>query len=133
MYFDLLDDLRKLRNNMGRFYDGLDYTTYPPVNIYDKEDYIEVEALLPGVDKDKIDIDFENNVLTISGDKPNEYINDDKITYVRQERDYGKFNKSLRIRIPIDTDNINATYEKGILKISMKKSEEAKPKKIAIK
>ncbi|MFW5800309.1 MAG: Hsp20/alpha crystallin family protein [Spirochaetota bacterium] len=133
MYIDLLDDLNRIRNEMNRTFRGRlagNYFSYPPINVYDKEDSIEIEVLIAGLTKDDIDINFENNILTISGTKKaNE---DDKTKYVRQEREYGDFSKSLEIGIPVDPESIKATYDKGILNIIMNKDEKAKAKKIKI-
>lgn len=129
--FEDMVKLRRLMNDAFMRNDG--YVSYPLINAYDKEGSLEIEALMPGFDKDKIDVNYENNVLTISGENTDKKKSDEKTKYLRTERDYGKFSRSLKIGVPIDPEHIDASYDKGILNIVLKKSEEAKPKKIQIK
>lgn len=132
MYFDLLREMNKVRNDMNRIVNNRGYyNAYPAVNVYDNEEDIKIEALIPGASKDSLDISIENNVLSIKGEIKDHKSEDDKV--IREEREYGKFQKSMKIGIPIDVDNIDAEYKDGILGIKLKKSEEAKPKKILVK
>ncbi len=131
MYFDILDDMMRLRNRLNRGqYMRNGYVNYPPINVYDMGDNVEMEVMIPGVNKGDIDLSFENNVLTINVDKKGEEKEDKK--YIRREREFGSLNKSLRFGIPIDPEGMEAQYKNGILKIILKKEEKAKPKKIQI-
>jgi HSP20 family protein len=103
----------------------------PPVDIYEDEHSIMVQAELPGVDEKDVDIRLENNVLTISGERKleNEQKQDN---FHRIERSYGRFTRSFTLPNTVDTEHINAQFENGVLKVTMAKREEAKPKQIKI-
>lgn len=82
------------------------------------ENYL-IEADLPGVKKEAIDIDFDNNYLTISA-KRDESIEDKKENYVRRERHYGEFRRSFYID-NVDESKINASFTDGVLRITLPK------------
>ena len=104
-------------------------------DIKDKGDHYELEADLPGVEKDDIEIDLTDNVLTISAERHSEYEeNDKKHNYVRCERSYGSYQRSFDTT-GIDTDHIEAEFKNGVLKLELPKIKETKPetKRLEIK
>ena len=103
---------------------------YPSINVYENDDLVELKVLLPGLDKKDIEAKIEDGILSISGKKKIDYNKDGKV--LRQERFFGEFERNVKINTPVDNESINALYEKGVLSITVKKSEEAKPKKIEI-
>ncbi|HET9181795.1 MAG TPA: Hsp20/alpha crystallin family protein [Candidatus Angelobacter sp.] len=103
----------------------------PAVNVYEDEHTINIEADLPGIQEKDIDISLENNVLTISGERKLEN-EEKKENFHRIERSYGRFTRSFTLPNTIDTENVNAAFDKGVLKITLTKREEAKPKQIKI-
>jgi HSP20 family protein len=104
----------------------------PPVEMYEKQDKFIVRVELPGMKKDDVDISLVGDTLTISGErKPEEGIKDEE--YLRCELCYGKFSRSITLPSAVDIGKVEATYENGILLISLPKAEEAKPKKIELK
>ncbi len=104
----------------------------PTVEMYEKSDKFVVRAELPGMKKENIEISLIGDTLTISGErKPEEDIRDEE--YLRCELCYGKFSRSIAIPSAIDTGRVEATYENGILIITLPKAEEVKPKKIELK
>ena len=105
--------------------------TFPLVNVYNIKDDIIIEAELPGMKSDNISITFNDGNLTIAGERktPEEY---KKMSVVRSERSVGEFEKSFQIPMKVDHTKIQASFNDGILKIVMPKTEEAKPKKIPI-
>ncbi len=130
---DLLERMNRIAKDMDKYFRESDYqyNSYPQMNAYDYEDKIEIEALLAGVNKESLNVNFENNILTIEGEKIAK--KQDNTRYIRKEIDYGKFKRAVKIGVAIDPNSIEATYDKGILKITLKKEEKAKPKKIEIK
>lgn len=103
----------------------------PPVNISEDEQNINIEAELPGIQDKDLDISLENNVLTISGERKMEN-EEKKENFHRIERAYGRFTRSFTLPPTVETDNVNAEFNNGVLKISLRKKEEAKPKQIKI-
>lgn len=104
----------------------------PTVDTYEKDDAIEINAELPGVNKDDIAIDVQNNVLSISGErKHDENVNENNC--YRRERFYGKFQRAFTLPEGVDTDNIDASYADGVLKVTIPKTEKSQAKKIEVK
>jgi HSP20 family protein len=106
-------------------------TWAPAVDIYEQDHNIVIKAELPGVDPKDVDIRMENNVLTIKGERKldNEV---KKENYHRVERAYGVFTRSFTLPSVVDPGSIKAEFKDGVLRITLPKREEAKPKQIQI-
>lgn len=103
----------------------------PAVDIHETDDSYVVSADLPGLKKDDIQINVEDNTLTIKGEKKfEERVPKDK--YIRVERNYGTFVRSFSLPQNVDSGKIKATFKDGILDLTLPKREESKPKKIAV-
>lgn len=103
----------------------------PPVDIYEDDHSITVQAEIPGVTEKDLDIRMENNVLAISGERKLEN-EEKKENFQRIERQYGRFTRSFTLPTAVDSDSVHAEFENGVLKIHIPKREEAKPKQIRI-
>jgi HSP20 family protein len=111
--------------------DGLLNTqTGPAVNIYETQDEYVLEAELPGWSREQVDINFENNVLTLSGHRD---LQGDNRTWLRVEGLTGSFSRSFTVSSAIDASRVEAEMKDGILTIRLPKREEAKPRQIEIK
>ncbi len=104
----------------------------PAVDVFDTKDAVVLKAELAGMDPDDIEIEVEDNVLTIKGERKFEEKVDDE-RYYRVERRYGSFSRSIALPQGVKADDIQATYEDGVLEVRVPKAEEEKPKKIAVK
>ena len=104
----------------------------PRLNVEENENAWVISAELPGVAKEDVKVNFQDDFLTISGEKKFEKEDKDK-NYHRVERSYGKFSRSLKIGKSVLSDKIDAEYKDGVLTISLPKAEEAKPKLIDVK
>jgi HSP20 family protein len=103
----------------------------PAVDIYEQEGNIVLKAELPGIDSKDVDIRLENNVLTLRGErKLDEEVKRDN--YHRVERAYGTFTRSFTLPTVVDQEKIKAEYKDGVLRVTLPKREEAKPKQISI-
>jgi HSP20 family protein len=111
-------------------WNGADFA--PAVDVYQDKDNVIVETSISGIEPEKVDISIENDVLTISGRKE-EKQEVKREDYYRKEIREGSFSRSVILPMGVVGDKAEANYEKGILKITLPKAEEAKPKKIAIK
>jgi HSP20 family protein len=107
-------------------------TWTPAVDIYETDNHeVVLKAELPDMKREDISITFENQVLTIRGErKLDETIRRDR--YQRFERSYGSFTRSFTIPSTIDAARINATYKDGVLTVRLPQREEAKPKQIEV-
>lgn len=104
----------------------------PPVNVREDGDQLVLEAELPGMSEDNIDIEFENNVLTIRGEKLHEREEQEGERFHVWERQYGTFQRSFTLPRTVRADDVNAAFENGILTVTMPKIPEAKGRKITI-
>jgi len=103
----------------------------PGIDISETDTQFLIEAELPGLKKENIDVSLENNQLTISGERSFKK-EDNGTKYHRVESKYGSFSRTVRLPENIDSDSVNATYENGILNISLDKNEEKIRKQITI-
>ena len=108
------------------------YNWQPLVDTFEKDNAIEIRAELPGIKKEDVDIDVRDNVLTVSGERSHdEDVNEGD--FYRRERFYGRFQRAITLPDNVDTDNIDAQYDEGVLKITIPKTEESQTKKIEVK
>ncbi|HEX9940597.1 MAG TPA: Hsp20/alpha crystallin family protein [Thermoanaerobaculia bacterium] len=103
----------------------------PPVDIQETADGYKLEAELPGLTKEDINITLENNVLRLSGERKFEK-DVKKENYHRVERTYGAFSRAFALPQQVNPEGVCAAFENGILTITVPKAEQAKPRKIAI-
>lgn len=113
------------------FLPGTAARNYPKLNLAETDNGYIVDALAPGVDPNTFDLSVRENVLTISGEKKAP-IDVDSEEYHRSERSVGKFVRSIQLPNHVEPDTVKASYSDGILKISMDKSEAAKPRQIPV-
>lgn len=103
----------------------------PAVDLFDQEDKLIAELELPGVDKDTIDISVVGGVLHIRAErKPPAGIQDED--YYCCERPRGSFYRAIQLPTDVDVDKITAEYTDGILKVTLPKAPEVKPKKVSV-
>ena len=105
-------------------------TWVPPVDVAETQDKILVRAEVPGMRQEDIQIEFENGLLTIRGERRLEKA--ENMTWHRVERTYGNFSRSFTLPRSVDAERIAASYRDGVLEIDVPKREEAKPKQIRI-
>ncbi len=104
--------------------------TYPPIDVVEKEDQVQIIATLPGIDKESLDLTILGDTLTIAGEKKPSV--QDGVTYIRRERPFGKFRKLIDLPFAVDQEKITAKYNNGILTVTMAKAESAMPKQIKV-
>lgn len=104
----------------------------PRVDVRETKDAYEVLADLPGLDKKDINISLHDNVLTVKGERKSEDKKEDENQHY-YERAYGSFSRSFRLPEKVQDKDIKAEYKDGVLRITLVKAEEAKPRLIEIK
>ncbi len=104
----------------------------PAMDVYEDKDNVIVETPLVGIDPTKVNIEIEDNILKISGQSSHKSEVDDK-NYYRKEVRYGSFYRAISLPKSVMGDKANATYKDGVLRITVPKAEETKPKKITVK
>jgi len=141
--WDPLRDLATLQNRLNRFVrqayspegpeEALTTTSFaPPVDIYEDEHNITLKMEVPGIDEKDIDVRIESNTLTVRGERKFEKEEKEE-NFRRVERQYGGFTRSFTLPSSVETENIQANYDKGVLEIRLAKKAEAKPKQIKVK
>lgn len=98
----------------------------PATNIVENEDHFELSLAVPGIEKDDIKIDLEDNMLTISSEKE---VKNEDVNYSRKEFAYHSFSRSFTLPKTVNVEKIKADYKNGILLVTLPKIEEAKLKK----
>jgi HSP20 family protein len=112
--------------------DSLTSSTFAPaVDVYEDEHKVTLKIEVPGIDEKDIDVRVENNTLTVHGERKIEKEEKEE-NYRRVERQYGTFTRTFTLPQTVDTENVSASYEKGVLKIALPKKAEAKPKQIKV-
>jgi len=140
--WDPFRDLMTLREKMNRLFEESFITRgeekelvsgiwTPSVDIYETENALILSAEVPGIEENDIEIKIEDNTLTLHGERKFEKETKEE-NYHRIERAYGSFHRSFTLPNYIDQDKIKAEHENGILKITMPKKKELKPRKIEV-
>ena len=107
-------------------------SAYPKVNVYEYDDKVGIVAEIPGLDKKQLNVDVEDGVLTISGDKHSTF-EDDGAKVIRRELKQSSFKRSFELGELLDGENISANFKDGILTVAIPKVEPEKPKKTYVK
>jgi HSP20 family protein len=104
----------------------------PPMDVYETQDAIVAKLELPGIEPGDVDVSVEDSTLTVSGSRAfTDEVSEE--SYHRVERRYGSFTRAITLPQTVDTEKVDATFDKGILTIEVPKVERAKPKKIQIR
>jgi HSP20 family protein len=103
----------------------------PLVDVYEDEHNVVLSAELPGVEQQDLSITVENGVLAISGERKMEN-EENKDNFHRIERSYGRFTRSFTLPPTVDPDDVKAEFANGVLKITLAKRQEAKPKQVKV-
>ena len=114
--------------------DGLRGGMVPAADVVVTNDDVIVHMDVPGLSADKLDIELENDVLTVRGERPYPYVTDgDQRAWQRVERGFGRFERSLRVPQGLDPEAVAAELVDGVLTIRIPKPETAKPRRVEIK
>jgi HSP20 family protein len=103
----------------------------PPMDLVETDDDFVLRADLPGLAENDVNIELEDNVLTISGERKTEH-EEKQEGYYRVERASGSFSRSLTLPEGVNPEAIKASFDKGVLEVRIPKPEERKPRKVAI-
>lgn len=113
------------------FLPGISAGGYPRVNLGEDENNYYLEALVPGIEPDDIDLNLMRGTLTLSGERKEKAT--DGRTWHRHERGAGKFMRTIELPDMVDSANVDAEYRNGVLLITLPKPQSVKPKKITVK
>jgi len=137
--------IESVRREMDRFFDELTPFSWmretnggsrmdvwaPNTDMSEDENEYVIKMDIPGMTKDDIEVNFEDNRIIIRGDRSEEE-KEEKKDYIRKERYEGSFYRSFTIPKTVDEDQIKAKFEEGVLKINLPKAEVSKPKEVKV-
>ena len=139
--WDPFREFTTLQDRMNRLFresfgdareEALTTTTFaPPVDVYEDDHNVTLKIEVPGIEEKDIDVRVENNTLTVHGERKFEKEEKEE-NFRRVERQYGSFTRTFTLPNTVDSENIEAQYDKGVLKIRLAKKAEAKPKQIKV-
>jgi HSP20 family protein len=133
----LWNQLQQFQGEMNRVFDswngfGGSLAAFPTVNVWEEGEQLHVEAELPGLDLNNLEIYVTGgNELTLKGQR--QFNAPDKGAWHRRERTAGEFIRTLTLPYPVDPDKVEARLENGVLHITLAKHESARPRKIPVK
>jgi HSP20 family protein len=129
---------REFENLMERFFGPEENrwlgwpTSVPPANVAETEENVEVTVELPGMKPEEVHVEFKNGELWISGERKAETEEKGK-AFHRVERSYGEFRRVIPMPAAVNEEKIEAEYREGVLRITVPKTEESKPRHIRVK
>jgi HSP20 family protein len=141
---DAVRDMVSLRDAMDRLFEESfvrpfgGFPRFPgasqelALDMYETDDDVVVEASLPGFKPDEVDIAVEGNTLTVKGEHEEKREEEQEGKYHYRERRYGSFQRSVSLPADIKADQAEATFENGVLKLTLPKQEESKPRRIQV-
>jgi len=123
--------LSALTDRLDWLRDEMEPSFYPPLNAWEEGDAIKVEAEIPGVKIEEVEVSFDNGELTLKGEK--KFEGNESATLHRRERLYGSFSRTLRLPWEVMAEKISAELKDGVLTVTLPKAEAAKPRKVSVK
>ena len=136
---DIFADLARLQRELQQSFDagpsirGIGRSGFPALNVGGTPQALELYAFAPGLDPAKIEVNLERGVLTISGERAADLPQrDEKATVHINERFAGRFRRVVSLPDDVDTNDVSADYQDGVLHISLKRRESAQPRRIVV-
>jgi HSP20 family protein len=125
--------MRRLQNEVNRLlssYQVAPSASFPPVNAFANEDGVALSAQLPGVEQDDLEISVFRDTLTLRGKR--QPGTNERQAYHRRERGHGEFVRNISLPFRVDPDRVEATVQDGVLRVSLHRPEQDKPKRIKV-
>ena len=134
-FYDMSQTLREVDRifgivNQAQHWPRWGHGNFPALNVYDHEDTTTLVAECPGVDPDKLELTVLDDTVTFKGERTREPEEGERT--LRCERTHGSFSRTITLPDTVDPDSIQAEYNNGVLKVTMKKTATAKPRRIEI-
>jgi HSP20 family protein len=131
--------MKQLRREMNRIFDHVDRdpvlgtaASYPAMNVWTNGDGAIITAELPGIDLDRLELSVHNDTLTLSGERKPEELGEGE-AYHRREQSFGRFKRAFQLAFQVAADKVEASYDKGVLRITLPRTEADKPRKIRVR
>ncbi|WP_435009946.1 Hsp20/alpha crystallin family protein [Tundrisphaera lichenicola] len=132
------DPFRDFQREVGRLFESLEPTHHwrvvqgvPPINLYDAGEFYTLTAQLPGVGPEEVDLSITGETLTIRGDRKRpEGVAEE--SFRRQERQFGRWTRTLTLPDRVDGAKVSATFAHGVLTVTLPKAEDSRPRQISV-
>jgi HSP20 family protein len=124
-------DINRLFEGNGGRQNGFGDTRFPLMDVSESENGVVIRALLPGMNREDVKISLHQNVLSITGERKEPEL-PEKARVVRSERSVGRFQRTLRLRKPIEDGKVSARLSDGVLTLTLPLKEEARPRQIEV-
>jgi len=135
----IFDEFRRLESQMDQLFRGSSWPaeirsvqrgTFPPLNIGATPERVDVYVFAAGLDPKSLDLSIQQNLLTVSGTRSVQV--DEKAQYYRRERFDGEFRRVITLPDDVDPERVEAKYRNGVLQITIKRHESARPRQITV-
>ncbi len=133
--FDPFREMRRMQSEMNRIFSGFSTAAaseFPPINIWLGENSVVVTAELPGVTRENVNINLQDEILTLQGSRQPQ-LREQNVRWHRRERAYGNFARTVQLPFRVDPEKVHARYNDGLLEIELERQEADRPKKIQIR
>lgn len=133
--WDIFQEMEKIQNDFDRIFSSRNRRVTQDslcVNIWTSDEDVVMRAELPGINPEKLNISVTGDTVTLRGAYPVEERKEDE-TYHRKERNGGSFNRVFQLPFRVEAEKVLATYQKGILSVTLPRAEADKPRKIELK
>jgi HSP20 family protein len=104
----------------------------PALDLHDEAEQLVIRVELPGFSREAIELNYQDGVLTVAGERKSDYPEGKEPDAYRCERVTGRFSRDIQLPVPVQGDKITACYKDGLLKVTLPKSEDAKPHKVEV-
>jgi HSP20 family protein len=128
-------ELRRMQSEMNRLFSGFSTSAareFPPINVLLGDNSVVVTAELPGVTREDVNLDLQEDVLTLAG-RRQPVQGQENVNWQRRERAYGAFSRVVQLPFRIDADNVQARFNNGVLEIELQRLEADRPRRIEIR
>lgn len=133
--FETLREMQTLQQQFNRLFENNSWRVsgeFPPLNVWTNENSATVTAEVPGLSPEDIEISVVNDTLTLKGERRPEPLGEGESLH-RQERGFGQFSRTLQLPFRVDADKVEAVFKRGILSITLPRTEQDRPRKISVR
>jgi HSP20 family protein len=135
---DPFGEMQRLQSEMNRLFRSAlpaAGATFPPMNVYASQDGVAITAELPGVAEEDLEISVHRDTVTLSGERkdPDSIRASEDRQFHRRERRRGRFSRTLSLPFRVEPDNVEASFEDGVLRLSLQRPESDKPRRIPVR
>jgi HSP20 family protein len=133
--FETLREMQQLQQQFNRLFESNQWRVageFPPINVWTNENSATVTAEVPGLAPEDIEISVVNDALTLKGERRPEPLAEGESLH-RQERGFGQFSRTIQLPFRVDADKVEAVFKRGILSITLPRTEQDRPRKISVR